>query len=88
MFRKRLSIIILLLAVLAMTAVILLFARKPISRNLVTRGKSLLVEKKYSESLVIFRKAYRWDGKSAEALLGMAQSDYYLTQYSAAMDHQ
>ncbi len=81
MRRKGLTISIILVLILIVAGGILWFSRKHISEKHLLKGTALFQEKKYTESLDEFQKAYRWYGRSARALLGKAEAEYFLNQF-------
>jgi tetratricopeptide (TPR) repeat protein len=86
MSRKFISIGALVLALLVFAAAALWLSRKSISRNLVTKGFALLEEKNYNDALRAFEKAWKWNGRSSRALLGMSEAGYHLSQFDKALE--
>jgi tetratricopeptide (TPR) repeat protein len=87
MHKKTKLIALVVLALILAAAAILWTSRKPVSAQLVTKGLAFLDEEKYDEALICFNKAYKWYGKSAQALLGMARSEYHLSRFQQALEH-
>jgi len=86
MAKRTVAISITALVLAVFVVIYLLYSRKRFYNEHYMHGKTAVLNGDYQQAAISFKKAIRWKRNSAPAWLGLAQSNYFLKNYDAAME--